>query len=152
MPATTYIGVRNRAIDPATAVAQQTSKALRPSRSYQRQHLTLTDGYVFGSAITVGSFTGNSQIAHLMPGDTVVSAVVAVVENGASTTYDVEINGTLRGANLGGTWSLVPNFINILPYAAPAVNSSVYSLQVRLKNVSGSTSALTFQVLVVVLR
>lgn len=153
MPAHTYISFRNRPIDAASAVAAQTSKALRSPRSYQRQHIPLTDATVVGVNVTVGSFTTASQIGHLLPSDTVVSAVVAVIENSATTTYDVEINGTLQGANLGGTWSKVPNYINIKPYAVPASNPGPsISLEVRVKNVSGGTSSLAFQVLVVVLR
>lgn len=149
---TTSLGFRNRPIHPDYAVATQISKALRNGRSYQRQHISLSDGFVGSAAVPVGGYTDYSYLA-LQPGDTVVAASVAVVQVTATTTYDIEINGSLLGSALGGPWSVAPNIINIKPYAAPATESPVSSrLIVRLMNTSGATASFGFQLSVVLLK
>lgn len=151
MPNTTRIGFRNRPIHPDFAVATQISRSLRGARSYQRQHVALTDGYVSAS-IAVAGFTAFSHVA-LQPGDKVIAAWITVPTNTAGTTYDVEINGTLRGASLNGPWTLVPNVINILPWAVPNPATNPWSaIYARLKNTAGATSTLEFQLQVIVLR
>jgi hypothetical protein len=154
MPASTAIGFRSRPVHPDFAVNTQISKSLRAARSYQGQHIPLTDAFVSAS-VAVGSFTPYSRIA-LQPADVIVSATVTVATNTGATTFDVEINGTLQGANLGGTWSLVPAVISIKPYCVPVSGPPSTTSQsmtyVRLKNVSGATSALEFQTVIVVLR
>lgn len=152
MGASTFLSFRNRPVAPNVAIFNQVQQAQRYARSYQHQHVTLTGAYVLTTSLTTTSFTGYS-LAPLMPGDTVVSATVAVT-NMTGGTYDVEINGTLRGANLGGTWSLAPNLINMKAYAVPATDSPQSGrLYVRLKNTgAGTITQVEFQLVVVVLR
>jgi hypothetical protein len=150
--ATTRLGFRNRPISPDYAVATQISRSLRGARSYQRQHVPLTDAFVGAAAVAAGGFTGYSVLA-LWPADTVVSARLAVMQMTASTTFDVEINGALVGSSLGGTWSSVPAVIDFKPFATPAVESPVSSrIYVRLKNVGATVATFGFQVMIVVLR
>lgn len=144
---TTHVGFRPRPISPEYAIFTQVQQAQKYARSYQRQHLSLA-GSMTGNSVAVGAFGDYSEIT-FMPGDLVVAATYAVLINSGATTYDVEINGTLRGAGLGGTWSLVPNHINIKPFALPNANSL---LLCRVKNVSGALSTINTQLVVVVLR
>jgi len=74
-----------------------------------------------------------------------------VLENSGGGTYDVEVNGTLRGSVLGGPWSLVPNYVDISAWAVPN-GAAPFALFVRLKNTSGSGSILVFQAAATVLR
>lgn len=151
MAITTRLGFRNRPIHPDYAIGQQISKSLRSSRSYQRQHVPLVGSYQWDQSPTAGSFTPYSLVP-LMPGDTIVSAVVAVtVMTGG--TYDVEINTVLEGANLGGPWTLAPNYINIGPYAKPFASAGNSRLFARLKNTgAGTITQVDFQLQIVVLR
>lgn len=156
MASSTFVGFRNRPIDPNVAIANQIAKGIRFGRNYQRQHITLTDAsrgfdWATASALVVanGGFTGFNFIA-LQPGDTVVSATVAVLE-ASGGQYDIDINGTLQGSNLGGPWAAVPNYIDIKPYAVPA-SGAPFGLQVAMKNTSGAGSTIVFQTIVTVLR
>lgn len=153
MDTTTRLGFRQRPIHPDFATNTQISRSLRIGRSYQRQHIGLSDAFNNTAAVPVGGFSGYSMVA-LMPGDLIVSAVVSVAILSAVTTYDVEVNGSLVGASLGGTWTTSPNSINIAPFAVPLQSESPPSsrLIVRLKNVSGNTAAFGFQLSVTVLR
>lgn len=160
MPTTTRLGFRNRPIHPDFAVSQQISKSLRTGRSYQRQHISLNGNYYLPSAlIAAGAFTDYS-IVPLMPGDIVVSAMLLVTladSSGGASTYDAEVNGTLRGANLGGPWPVnaaasTPNWINIKPYATSAAVAGVAQLFTRIKNTGANQLNVQFQLHVVVLR
>jgi hypothetical protein len=152
MGVTTRVGFRNRPIHPDYAVGQQISKSLRNARSYQRQHVPLPSTYVATDSLGSGSFTGYATMP-LMPADTVVTATVLVtIMTGG--TYDVEINGTLQGANLGGPWTAAPNQINVKPFAVPAAETPPSGrIYFRLKNTgAGAITQIEFQPMIVVLR
>lgn len=143
----TFVSFRKRSVDPAQASYANHQAALRIGRSYQRQHITLVGNYNI-DAVGAGGF-GTFSLVALMPGDTVVAAVFYVLENLGAVSYDVEINGTLQGANLGGTWTSVPNQIDITPFATPASTSRLYA---RVKNLGGAGSTIDTQLIVTVLR
>jgi hypothetical protein len=58
----------------------------------------------------------------------------------------------LQGANLGGPWSIVPNVVNIKPYAVPNPTANSGYLLVRLKNLAGASGTFYWQLQLVVLR
>lgn len=135
------------------AVRRLLAASLRPQRNFQGQRITLNGNFVGsgGVAVAAGGFSGFSETA-LDALDDVVRAFVRVTGNSATQPFDIEVNGTLRGANLSGPWGgPVPVHIDITPYAVPSSNT-LNSLYVRLKNTGASSTNLSFQLFVVVHR
>lgn len=145
----TQVAFRQRPRSAAKSVRGALRSAISPQRSYQGQVIPLASEFIT-AAVAAAGFSAYSNLA-LYPTDQVLRAVLRIPLNSAAQALDVEINGTLRASNLGGTWTKNNVEIDITSYANQ--NSATDSrLFARIKNTGGSTTTVQFQVVVTVLR
>lgn len=145
----TQVAFRQRPRSAARSVRSLLRSAIAAQRTYQRQRVTLASEWVT-EAVGAAAYSAYSNL-NLFPADQVVKATLRVPLNTAAQLLDVEINGTLRGSALGGTWSKLPLEVDITAYATQA-STTDNRLFTRMQNTGGSTTTLQFQVVVEVLR
>lgn len=151
----TKIGFRQRPRDPSYLIREALRAATVPQRQSQAQIVALTGTFVNTDTLVPGGAFSSVSVVTLLAQDTILAAHVRISFMSPIVPTDLEINGVLRGASLGGPWSLgAPIEIDIRGFATPYTSTDT-RLFARLKNVSTAYPtpyvAYSFQIVLTVL-